>query len=159
MIRKFLDKSRLNAAGAIVHRLVILCWAVSCGSHVYHGDWLEGFTYFVGGLLLLSVTNELEDSRAYFDAMEDGNKVFVKAEDKGNDGVLVIAAGTLEDVVRCATATSKFTAKALAESDENEDTAIECFKEVLITSLDAYCEDKGIDKDAFFKRMGINRVD
>lgn len=159
MIRRFLDKSRFNSISAVVHRLVILCWAVSCGGSVYHGEWLNGVTFFVGGLLLLCVTNELEDSRTYFDAMEENNDVFIKAIAKDGDGVLVIAAGTLEDIVRCATATSKFTAKALAESDEDEDTAIECFKEVLITSLDAYCEDKGIDKDGFFKRMGIDRMD
>ena len=159
MIQRFLSTKRISSIAAICNRAVILVWAIACGSSVYHGAWLDGFTFFIGGLLLLSIVNEVEAAREYFDSMEDSNDVFLKAIDKGDAGVMVIAAGTLEDIIKCSAATSKFTAKALAESDEDEDTAVYCFKDVFKAAVDAYCEDKGIDKDDFFKRRGINRVD
>ena len=159
MIQRFLSTKRSSAIAAICNRAVILVWAIACGSSVYPGAWLDGFTFFIGGLLLLSIVNEVEAAREYFDSMEDSNDVFLKAFDKGDAGVMVIAAGSLEDIIKCSAATSKFTAKALAESDEDEDTAVDCFKDVFKNAVDAYCEDKGIDKDDFFKRMGINRVD
>ena len=159
MIQRFLSTKRSSAIAAICNRAVILVWAIACGSSVYHGAWLDGFTFFIGGLLLLSIVNEVEAAREYFDSMEDGNDVFLKAVEKGDAGIMVIAAGTLEDIIKCSAATSKFTAKALAESDEDEDTAADYFKDVFKAAVDAYCEDKGIDKDDFFKRVGLDRMD
>ena len=154
----FLGKA--NKIRAIMHRLVVLCWAIECGRNVYYGEWLEGFTFFVGGLMLVSLMNELEDHWQYFDEMEDNDDIFIKAIDKGvGHGMTVIAAGTLSEVTMCCIATVKFIAKALAQSDEEVDDTAKCFKEMFDEALSAYCEDKGIDKDDYFKRVGFNRLD
>lgn len=158
MIKNFLSKIRSRTVGRVLTRLVLLVWAIACGANAYDGQYLDAAAFFVGGLLIMQYMDEVENARLYFSEIEEKNEIWLKALDRGDSGVTVIGAGTLHDMLRCFCAMTKFISKTLAEH-EDDDFAVGCFHDTFEDMIETYCEDKGIDKGDFAKRVGFHRVD
>ena len=144
--------------GRVLTRLVLLVWAIACGANAYDGQYLDAAAFCVGGLLIMQYMEEVEDARMFFDEMEAKNEIWLTAKSKGEDGVTVISSGNIEGILGCFYATSKFAAKMLAR-EGYEDAAVNFLRNTFSSMTDIYCEDKGIDKGEFAKRVGLDRLD
>lgn len=159
MIKSFLSRIGSHTVGRVLTRLVLLVWAIACGANAYDGQYLDAAAFCVGGLLIMQYMEEVEDARMFFDEMEAKNEIWLTAKSKGEDGVTVISSGNVEGILGCFYATSKFAAKMLAREGYYDDTAVNFLRNTFSSMTDIYCEDKGIDKDEFAKRVGFHRVD
>ena len=151
--------TNLTLLETVIFWLMLLCWAISCGFAAHQQRYLDAFTFFIGGIVLLQYRRDSETARELTRQLEEKGDSFVKAA-HDDDGVTVVAGGSNGEIAECCCSLFAFFGRFAAKAAIDEDTKIAgMFNDAFDETIKAYCKEKGLDRDEFAKRVGLNKLD
>lgn len=138
---------------------LLACMAARCAIDVHNGNWGDALVLLSCGIVFLLRMYQLDVAGEVIEHYHDEGEDFIKATRDKNGGVYVIAGGEQSSVTECCAATLKFMGKFVAQEYESADDAAKHFNESFVDAVEMYCEIKGMDRDEFYKLVGLNKLD